>query len=185
MARWRLTQPHYLQVPGTEWEYKETDRETNRQARKVYEVPLYLDPRDAADWNYRSEEAIIVSNKFNPAFRRDVVFTGPPTPDMEPLDDEAKEITQGYIDSGAWTNPIDSLNMNYSQSVLSDFERRMAELLANMPNLVKPQAPPSMSLGAISVQDFEKLQKQVATLMERNAQLEEALIEKKAASRRV
>src|SRR5262245_29899157 len=184
MARWRLTQPHYLQVPGTEWEYKETDRETNRQARKVFEVPLYLDPRDAADWNYRSEEAIIVSNKFDPAFRRDFVFTGPPTPDMEPLDDEAKKITQGYIDSGAWVHPIDSLNMNYSQSVLSDFERQLAQALAGIAQQVKP-APQAVSLGGVSQEAFEKLQSQVSMLMERNAQLEEALVEKKAAGRRV
>src|SRR5262245_52055330 len=107
MARWRLTQPQYPAVAGTEWEYKKSDRETGRQTRKVYEVPLYLDPKDAADWNYRSDESIIVTNKFDPAFRRDIVFVGPPTPDMEPIDDEAKAISQKYIDSGAWQHPID------------------------------------------------------------------------------
>src|SRR5262245_6578320 len=183
MARWRLTQPHYLQVPGTEWEYKETDRETNRQARKVFEVPLYLDPRDAADWNYRSEEAIIVSNKFDPAFRRDFVFTGPPTPDMEPLDDEAKKITQGYIDSGAWVHPIDSLNMNYSQSVLSDFERQIAGLLAGAVQKAGP--PQNLSVGGVSQESFDRLQEQVAKLMEQNSRLQEQLTEKpKAAGRR-
>ena len=183
MARWRLTQAHYLAVPGTEWEYKESDRETGRQARKVFEVPLYLDPKDAADWNYRSDESIIVTNKFDPAFRRDYVFVGPPTPDMEPIDDEAREITQGFIDSGAWQHPIDSLNMNYSQSVLSDFERQLTQVLASVAKQ-QPMAQ-AVSLGGISQEAFEKLQQQVAALMERNAQLEEAMVEKKAAGRRV
>ena len=184
MARWRLMQAHYLSVPGTEWEYKESDRETGRQARKVFEVPLYLDPKDAADWNYRSDESIIVTNKFDPAFRRDIVFVGPPTPDMEPIDDEAQVITQGYIDSGAWKHPIDSLNMNYSQSVLSDFERQLAQLLAGVQQAVKP-APQAVSLSGVSQEAFEKLQSQVAMLAERNAQLEDALVEKKAAGRRI
>lgn len=176
MARWRLTDRHYLQVPGTEWEYKESDRETGRQARKVYEIPLYLDPKDPADWNYRSEESIIVSNRFDPAFRRDLVFIGPPTPDMEPLDDEAKEISQGYIDRGAWQHPIDSINMTYSQSVLSDFERQLAQLLQGAAQ--RTSEAKNVSLGGVSQEDFEKLQQQVATLMERNVQLEEALTEK-------
>ena len=176
MARWRLTDRHYLQVPGTEWEYKESDRETGRQARKVYEIPLYLDPKDPADWNYRGEESIIVSNRFDPAFRRDLVFIGPPTPDMEPLDDEAKEISQGYIDRGAWQHPIDSINMTYSQSVLSDFERQLAQLLQGAAQ--RTSEAKNVSLGGVSQEDFEKLQQQVATLMERNVQLEEALTEK-------
>lgn len=177
MARWRLTDRHYLQVPGTEWEYKESDRETGRQARKVYEIPLYLDPKDPADWNYRSDESIIVANKLDPAFRRDILFVGPPTPDMEPLDDEAREISQGYIDSGAWKHPIDNINMTYSQSVLSDFERQLAQTLANLNQ--KIATPQSVSLGGVSTEAFEKLQQQVAALMERNAQLEEAVVEKR------
>src|SRR5881392_1048059 len=101
MARWRLKDKHYLSVPGIEWEYQETDRETGRRARKIFTVPLYLDPEIQADWNYPEEGAIIVSTKFDPAHRRDIVFTGPPTPDMEPVDDEAEAITQEYVDSGA------------------------------------------------------------------------------------
>src|SRR5262245_7127555 len=183
MARWRLTQGHYLQVPGTEWEYKESDRETGRQARKVFEVPLYLDPRDPADWTDRTEGAIFVTNKFDPAHRRDIVFVGPPTPDMEPVDDEAQAISQKYIDSGAWKHPIDSLNMNYSQSVLSDFERQIAGLLAGAVQKAGP--PQNLSVGGVSQESFDRLQEQVAKLMEQNSRLQEQLTEKpKAAGRR-
>jgi hypothetical protein len=177
MARWFLKDAHYLSVAGIEWEYKETNRETGRQARKVYEVPQYLNPKDASDWNYPRDEMIIVSDRYDPAHPRDIVFRGPPTPDMEPLDDEAREITQGYIDRGAWVHPIESLNMTYSQSVLSEFERSIAEIVAKQ----MPHGPaPALSLGGVSPGDFAKLQAQVATLMERNAQLEEAMVKKPA-----
>lgn len=182
MARWRLRDKHYLNVPGTEWEYKETDRETNRQARKVFEVPLYLNPEDSADWNYRDQQAIIVANKFDRAYPRDIVFVGPPTPDMEPLDEEAERITQGFIDSGAWKHPIESLNMNYSQSVLSDFERQLAETLARAGGLPKAQ-PQNISLGGVSTEQFEKLQEQVAALMEQNARLQKEIQAGKVARR--
>ena len=169
MARWRLTDGHYLNVPGTEWEYKETDRETGRSARKVYEVPLYLHPNNSFDWNYPQDEAIIVSNRYDPAHHKDYVFVGPPTPDMDPLDDEAKKISQGYIDSGAWKHPIDALNMTYSQSVLSDFERQIASGLAE---LAKTRPVSVASEKTVSAEDFRKLQEQVAALMNRNAELE-------------
>jgi len=171
MARWALRQPHYLAVPGTEWEYKETDRETQRQVRKVFEVPLYLNPGEPADWNDRANERIVVTNKFDRAYPRDHVFVGPPTPDMEPIDEEAQTITDGFVKSGAWKHPIESLDMNYSQSVLSDFERQLAQLLTKQ----QPEKPANLSLGGVSMEDFGRLQEQVATLMEQNAKLSEQL----------
>jgi len=180
MARWRLTDAHYLNVPGTEWEYKESDRETGRQARKVYEVPLHLDPKNPADWNNRAEEAIYVSTKYDGAHPRDYVFIGPPTPDMEPIDEEARLISQGYIESGAWQHPIDSINMTYSQSVLSDFERQLAQVLANVS---KTSPPPNLSLGGVSQESFDKLQEQVAQLMEQNAKLQAEASERNAERR--
>jgi hypothetical protein len=176
MARWKLTDAHYLNVPGTEWEYKETNRDTGRQARKVYEIPQYLNPKDAADWNYREEEAIIVSNKFDPAHSRDIIFRGPPTPDMEPLDDEAQAITQGFIERGAWKHPIESLNMTYSQSVLSEFEQNLARLVEK----AQKTSVPSVSVKGIDPAAFEKLQQQVAMLAERNTELEEAVAKAQA-----
>lgn len=170
MARWRLIEAHYLAVPGTEWEYKETNRETGRSARKVYEVPLYLDPKDPADWTDRPNEMVVVTNRFDPAFPRDHVFVGPPTPSMEPLDDEATAISDKERKN--WINPIESLDMTYSQSRLSEFEREIATLLAG--KVEEKRQPPNLSLGGVSMADFEKLQQQVAMLMERNAQLEAA-----------
>src|SRR5215472_4405861 len=128
MARWRLKDRHYLNVPGTTYTYAETDQLTGRRAQKVYPVPLYLDPDIVTDHNYPGE--IIVTNKQDNKYPRDIFFIGSPTPDMIPIDDEAEEITQSFIDRGAWIHPIDSLNMTYSQSMLSEFERAFSAALA-------------------------------------------------------
>lgn len=169
MARWKLTDAHYLAVPGTEWEYKETNRETGRQARKVYEVPVYLNPKDSADWNYPRDEAIIVSNKFDPAFPRDIVFRGTPTPDMEPLDDDAQAISDS--ERSKWIHPIEALNMTYSESRLSEFERAIAEHTAKS----MAAAPPALSLSGVDPAAFERMQQQLASLIEQNAKLQAAI----------
>lgn len=180
MARWSLKDSHYLSVPGTEWEYKESDRETGRNARKVYEVPLYLNPKTQGDWNYPSEQLIIVSSKYDPKYPRDLVFTGPPTPDMEPLDGEAQEISQGYIDRGEWKHPIEAINMTYSESRFSEFERMIAEKMA-----MDMREMPSTSLKGVSSEQFEKLQGQVQKLMEQNARLQAEILEKPKSVRRI
>lgn len=99
MARWRLTAKHYLRVPGTEWNYKEHDRMTGRPKNTKFEVPLLLDPEAATDWNYRTpdgEGEIVVAYHESDAFPRDIIFVGEPTPDMFPLDDEAKALSAAF-----------------------------------------------------------------------------------------
>lgn len=121
MARFRLKDKHYLRVPGTEWEQKETDRATGKQARKVYPVPLYLDPDQPADQNYPDE--IIVTLKPDPAFPRDIPFEGPPTFDMEPLDEEARAAIKKL---GRRQLPFDELPMTMSESMLQKFESELS-----------------------------------------------------------
>lgn len=162
--RWRLTQPHYLIVPGTEWEYKETDRGSGRQGRKVYSVPLYLHPEQPADWNYPGEVVVAHAGKNHQA--RDYIFEGNPTPDMEPLDDEAQALSDSL--QVEWKHPIDSLpGQGYSQSLLMNFEKQLAAAMTD--------AQKNMSLKGISEERFEELQKQVAALVEQNAQLTKQL----------
>ena len=94
MARFRLKEKHYILTdPPEEWEQKETDQQTGRQGTKRYKVPRFLDPGDPSHWTGPGE--IIVSTKLSPQFPRDIIFEGPPTPDMEPLDDEAIELLRG------------------------------------------------------------------------------------------
>lgn len=115
MARWRLTTAHYLKTaPGSEYELKEASV-TGKTLTKRFPVPTYLDPRDAADCNYPGE--IIVANKTDRAFPKDIVFVGPPTPYMEPLDAEADKITAEW--SKKWDKlPIESLPETMSMSQL-------------------------------------------------------------------
>ena len=184
MARWLLRDAHYLSVPGTEWEYKESDRETGQQARKIYEVPIYLNPKWEGDWNDRELGGIVVSDKYDPAHRRDIVFTGPPTPDMEPLDDEAQAISQKYIDAGAWKHPIESMNMTYSESRLSDFEREIAQIMAGQ--MMKKDVPlPNVSLQGVDPKKFDELQRQVEALMSQNAKLQAQILESPKSFRRI
>lgn len=170
MARWRLTQPHYLKAirdgEKTEWRYEETNRDTGRTARKVFEVPLFLNPNDPADHNYRELGAVIVAQgKVQP---RDIIFEGPPTPDMEPLDDEAQAISDA--EAVNWQHPIESLPGNYSASLLTGLERQLAALIAERP--IQP-----VSVKGVDPSEFEALKDTVQKLMDQNAVLQAQLAE--------
>lgn len=102
MARWQLTEPHYLNTKDTKWEFETKNRTTGRSERKQFNVPTHLDPNIESDWNYTDrignnlvDGKIIVcyEGKGEP---KDIVFEGAPTPGMLPLDDEAKEISAKF-----------------------------------------------------------------------------------------
>lgn len=129
MARWKLLQPHYLNVLGTEWEYRETNRTTGRPERKTFPVPLYLNPEDSGDCNHRDgEEPICVVSNGGTHDPKDFMFTGKPTPDMKPLDAEAEAITA--VLTPTWSHAINDLpntQGNYSQSLVDNLEKEMAK----------------------------------------------------------
>lgn len=163
MARWKLTAPHYLMTdPPTEWEQKETNRETGRQHRVVHKVPRLLHPDDPSDCNYQDE--IIVSDGHNPQ-SRDIIFLGEPTPDMEPIDDEAKAITKKFIDSGKWRRKEDG--EVFGEALIKEF----------MTQIARAQSQP-VSMGGIDTKAFSELQQQVNALVEQNAKLMEQLTAK-------
>lgn len=93
--RYKLLKPHYLNVPGTEWEQIETplvnDRmgRKQRQVRHRYQVCLYLNPEDPEDYNYPG--MIAVANEPSEAHPYDYIFIGGPTHDMEGLDDASRK----------------------------------------------------------------------------------------------
>src|SRR5215468_188854 len=147
MARWRLTEPHYLPVPGTVWEQMETDRETGRAKRREYPVPLYLNPNEPADWNYKpngqahitmggnafTEGAIIVCWA-GKGEKKDIVFVGDPTPGMEPIDEEAEKVTAALRPK--WHDPIKEYDagMTPLEKQMLDLQRQIAEGLARLAN---------------------------------------------------
>lgn len=113
MARWRLMTPHYLNIidpdsgEATEWVYAETDRTTGKARRKVYHVPQLLDPKDPTQLNFGDDIVVCQEGKGQP---KDIIFFGEPTPDMEPMDEEAEAISAGL--QHKWTHPIDTLPVN-------------------------------------------------------------------------
>ena len=157
MARWKLTEPHYLNVLHDEWESKETNQETGRQAIKRYKVPRYLNPESSADFNYKDEGIIVCwPGKGQP---KDIEFEGPPTPSMEALDDEAKAISDKERPN--WRDPINEFSaQSHEERMLRALQDQMAE--------IRSEKSPA---GSVSRKDFEALQEKVAALMEQNAQL--------------
>lgn len=113
MARWRLMTPHYLNIidpdsgEPTEWVYAETDRTTGKARRKVYHVPQLLDPKDPTQLNFGDDIVVCQEGKGEP---KDITFFGEPTPDMEPMDEEAETISASL--QHKWTHPIDTLPIN-------------------------------------------------------------------------
>jgi hypothetical protein len=131
MARWRLTAPHYLNVEGTVWEYREVDRTTGRPKRTQFPVPLLLDPTQPSDWTHRigmDDGDVCVSDGKNPD-PKDIIYTGSPTPDMQPLDDEAMKISKSLESS--WKHPIESLPGTFSQHLLDGLQNEVASIQAN------------------------------------------------------
>lgn len=130
MARWKLMTAHYINVAGTEWEYQETSR-GGESIRKRFPVPRLLDPIDPKCWTSRwgtkddAEGEVIVchAGKGDP---KDTVFTGDPTPDMMPLDDEAKEISGRFTERWKYKPDIDT--QSFSQSMINKFEAQMADI---------------------------------------------------------
>lgn len=165
MARWRLAAPHYLNVSGTQWQYTEVDRNTGKQKRTLFEVPLLLDPNQPSDWNYKhnqDEGEIIVSNG-GTSESRDIIFSGDPTADMIPLDDEAKAISSAMAPK--WANhPIESLKTTYSDAILSDLQIELAK--------VQSQS------SSTKVEGMQELLGAIASMMKQNQDILSALVPK-------
>lgn len=162
MARWRLTIAHYLPVPDTEFEYKETSRETGRQKVMRYPVPMYLDPDDPSCHTPMGSGQCVVCHE-GKGHPTDWIFSGDPTPEMEPLDAEAEALTDAR--RPFWSHPIDSLpGQGYSDNVLASLEKSIAALVAG-------QSRQPVAVAGISLEDFTALQKQVAELVAQNAAL--------------
>lgn len=167
MARWKLTEPHYLQVEGIKWEYSEVDRVTGRPKRTQFPVPLHLDPNIESDATHRHDAwswDICVSNGHN-ADPKDLIYTGPVTPGMLPLDDEAKAITaKAAKDKWCPTAGLDpeSQNESYTNKLLSGFIDQMT-----LAQTSAQQAP--------QIAGLEEMLKSMTAIMAQQTQLLAAL----------
>ena len=168
MARWQLTEAHYLNVPGTKWEMQLTDRVTGRPKRTIFAVPMHLDPNIEGDWNHVDrignnilDGKIIVCHegKGDP---KDIVFIGTPTPGMLPLDDEAREISARF----PWT-PTQGLD---EVSQAESFQQQVLVQLSDMKDQVK---------AAPKAEGMSELMKAMAEMMKMQGELIAALTGKK------
>lgn len=161
MARWKLLIAHYLRVDDEKWEYKELDRNTGREKRMQIDVPRLLDPRDSGCWtnawgNKDNQEGEVVVCHKGSGEPRDIVFYGDPTPDMVPVDDEAKEISASFAQH--WSYKPDTADMSFSQSLVDKFQFEMASAIA------KPAEVPGLTaltemIGKLVVQNQEIVNK--------------------------
>lgn len=165
MARWRLTEPHYLlgRLTGEdatcEWEYKEADRITGREKRKRFKVPDYR-PADSIVCHEGSEKD------------GDFIFEGKPTQGMEPIDEEAREISAKHAKE--WVHPIETLPTQLAPETM--------QMMAEFAKMV--QAPTTVAESGVSKAEFDELKAQIAALMEQNAALK-ASAEPKAPPKRL
>lgn len=157
MARWRLRNPHYLNVPGTEYDYKETSEATGKSKRVIFEVPMLLNTNDQSDYNYPGE--IIVAHGDAKHEPRDIIFVGPPTPEMEPLDDEAQAISDALAPN--WIPPVDSLAAQ-GNGGLSDEAKLMMKEFAGM--IGEKLSGNNQPLASVSIEEFNALKAQMAEM---------------------
>ena len=162
MARWKLTEPHYLNVPGTEWEQVLNDRITQRPIRHKYPVPMHLDPRIESDWNYRDplnpmDGEIHVAWANGRQGAKDIIFIGDPTPGMFPLDEEAREISAKF----KWTPTVAVTDQAWEASNQSVILNTLIKQLAEATVAGQSPAPAG----------FEKFMEAMATMMNQQTQL--------------
>lgn len=152
MAIWKLLQPHYLNVEQfdefepVEYMYQEQDRESGRMRRKTWAVPMYL-PAET-----------FVSDQANP--HNYIVFKGDPTPDMLPVDAEARKVSAQF--EGKWKHAIESLpaNGDFSASLIRGFEKQIDALIQS-----KGDQPVQNTSGkGVDPTEFAAMQKQIEEL---------------------
>lgn len=177
MARWKLIAPHYLTVEGTSWEQIEVDQMTGKQIRKRYPVPMHLDHTDATLWNdniIRNPRGEVLGGDIVVAYRdkehnaNDYLFTGDPTPDMFPLDDEAKEISAGY--ESVWKATPDE-DVAYGKRIVDRVQEEQAAMEAKA--------------STVKIEGLPEILQQMTAMMEQNATLVASLVSAKTAERRV
>jgi hypothetical protein len=160
MARWKLTEPHYLKVPGTRWEYSEVDRITGRPKRTQFDVPLYLDPREPTDWtiHHSSEVGDIIVTDGNNSQPKDIRFEGSPTPGMFPLDQEAQDISSKFT----WniTMGLDDVSQSesYSNRVLNGLLDKLVDAQTNAANVAQ----------TVKIEGLDQMMAAMTKMMEQN-----------------
>lgn len=177
MARWKLVASHYLNVEGSAWEQVEVDQSSGKQIRKRYPVPLQLDVADPTLWNDniirnpRGEVLggdIVVAYKDKEHNANDYLFTGKPTPDMFPLDDEARSISSGFEDE--WKMAPDE-ELSYGRRLVDRVQQEQAAIEAKE--------------STVKIEGLSDILQSMSAMMQQNAALIATLTSTKSGERRV
>src|SRR5882724_4695998 len=151
--RWKLAVAHYLHtVDKNQWEYTEVDRKTGRPKRHLFTVPRYLNPLEESDQNSINDltgDGEIIVCWEGQGHPKDIEFLGNPTPDMIPLDDEAKAKSAEF--EAAWSyhpGDIPEAEGGYAASLVE----KLSDMRVAVD--VKPVEIPGMTelIAAISAQ---------------------------------
>ncbi len=130
MARWKLTAKHYLEAlqfgQPSEWQREEINVQTGRAFRKTYPVPMFIDPEDPFCINRTTGFCVIaMEGSAQPGDLECKNFK--PTPDMEPLDEEARQLSEA--ERPHWINPIDGLSPtmgeDFANQLLATLQQQM------------------------------------------------------------
>lgn len=162
MARWRLVVNHYMNTAdGTKWEYTEIDRLTGRPKRTQYPVPRYLDINDPMDWTERTPDGLGFVNVTDGVggLPSDVVFYGQPTPDMMPLDDDAR--TKSGSLAKIWKRPLEDAIIDgpsYADTVVESLHTQMAKL---QEAAASPQPAPGIAEALAMMTEIMKQNQQM------------------------
>lgn len=153
MARWKVTAKHYVHAEQygqpTEYIREETNRDTGRTFRKALIVPMLIDPEDPGCINRFTGMCVVATKGAEQP--GDIVIFGPPTPDMEPLDDEAQALSDK--ERPKWKMPIDSLPSQIGEEFASGLLRQLEAQL----NSARAQAEAPVSLKGAPSKDVEDL----------------------------
>ena len=163
MARWKLTAKHYLHAlqygQPSEWQREEINVQSGRAFRKTYPVPMFIDPDDPHCINRHLGYCVIATEGSDQPGDL-IVSNFKPTPDMEPLDEEARQLSEA--ERSHWINPIDGL----SPTMGEDFANQLLAALQQQMN--KTQSSGSLGSNA-EVSNLSALvtaqQKQIESLI--------------------
>jgi hypothetical protein len=145
MPRWKLTAKHYLQAlqfgQPSEWQREEINVQTGRAFRKTYPVPMFIDPDDPFCIN-RHVGYCVVATEGSDQPGDLIVSNFKPTPDMEPLDEEAR--TMSEAERPNWINPIDGL----SPMMGEDFANQLLAALQQQMNQTSGVSPSQLGVNS-------------------------------------
>jgi hypothetical protein len=163
--QWRLRTAHYLNSPGTEYIQTEVSRDTGRQNRRTFPVPRLISPENPNDCDRNGDCVVYHSVEGAKAPRHGIEFLGDPTPEMEPLNDEAQVISDTFAEK--WAKPFTAFELKGEVSELY-FENLTAAINKAIEKGGGRVAEPNQPV--VSVAEFNALKAQLAELQAKQSE---------------